>query len=581
MTRSKSKTEVKATTDICRFCLKSKGEEKFQNIEKEKLVDGILSIEEVLTKCSKIDLNVLENYKQICVDCISKITEFHKFYEECIKSYEILLKSESELQKENATDDLQNEVVAEIDTADPFQESSDIEENDLKQEINEAPASNRSFNCPICNKAFQTISNRNTHIQSHNPAESFKCSKCEKTFKSKVYLSKHVKFVHSISEHECKICNKTFINAAKYKYHARAHDVSKQYHCKFCERSFIQIHHLQNHERIHTGLRPFLCTVCGQGFKVSCNLKLHMRVHENDRKFVCEICSKDFIQQSTYKMHMKTHSNDGQKEYQCEHCGKSFIQKSSLTVHLRIHSQEKKFECDKCDKKFIQRHQLNYHLKALHLKKEKPEIKSDAVKIENVNEKHEEKQKKILPYICTTCDKRFKVPSSLLAHTKIHNEDRKHACDQCNAKFKRREHLRIHVNGVHLKLKPFKCEICGRTFSQAGDRNIHMKSHNEDKEHTCTICDKKFRLLKALRTHARIHTGEKPFSCPFCKQSFMTYMAMAAHTEKCQVEVTSGRLFTTTTTSSEVNISESDNKITVITIPVDIPDNVVLTVPIT
>lgn len=59
----------------------------------------------------------------------------------------------------------------------------------------------------------------------------------------------------------------------------------------------------------------------------------------------------------------------------------------------------------------------------------------------------------------------------------------------------------------------------------------------------------------------------------------MTYMAMAAHTEKCQAEVTAGRLVPGSGTS------DSDKHITMITLPsrnngLETQSSVLLTVPI-
>lgn len=81
------------------------------------------------------------------------------------------------------------------------------------------------------------------------------------------------------------------------------------------------------------------------------------------------------------------------------------------------------------------------------------------------------------PYCCSLCNKGFKLPSSLSSHMKVHEEERKHVCSDCGNSFKRAEHLRIHINGVHLKQKPYACDVCNKTFAQAGDRNIHMRRH--------------------------------------------------------------------------------------------------------
>lgn len=99
---------------------------------------------------------------------------------------------------------------------------------------------------------------------------------------------------------------------------------------------------------------------------------------------------------------------------------------------------------------------------------------------------------------------------------------------QCGNSFKRAEHLRIHINGVHLKQKPYACDLCNKTFAQSGDRNIHKFRHTGEKPHQCQYCKKNFRLLKAMRAHIRIHTGEKPYACEICKMDFMTYNLLAS-----------------------------------------------------
>lgn len=170
---------------------------------------------------------------------------------------------------------------------------------------------------------------------------------------------------------------------------------------------------------------------------------------------------------------------------------------ANCVLYCKI-SGERPFKCDSCDRAFVQAQQLKYHRHSAHggpsLSKKEPPPKPSS-------------DGRIYPYCCSMCNKGFKLPSSLSSHMKIHNEERKHVCSQCGNSFKRAEHLRIHVNGVHLKKKPYTCEYCPKTFAQSGDRNIHRLRHTHEKNHQCTYCKKMFRLPKALRAHSRIHTS--------------------------------------------------------------------------
>lgn len=206
-------------------------------------------------------------------------------------------------------------------------------------------------------------------------------------------------------------------------------------------------------------------------------------------------------------MHMRQHT--GVRPYQCEHCGKNFIQKSSLTVHLRVHTGERPYNCTSCNKAFVQAQQLKYHYHSAHGQGSPPNVKAsmDTTKynedVEILDNNSDEDVLSIItpdisknsnsgtkscrssksdirafPYVCQVCNKGFKIPSSLSSHMKIHLEgiicvfilinykiiipvfvERKYVCTQCSSTFKRAEHLRIHIRGVHLKEKPYSCDV--------------------------------------------------------------------------------------------------------------------------
>lgn len=124
--------------------------------------------------------------------------------------------------------------------------------NLLEEHIKNLHPHGKRHLCPICNKSFPSVSNRNTHIQSHNMQNTFVCNQCNQGFKSSVYLSKHKK-THDICENVCPICSQKFYNLAKFEYHLKAHEDKKKYQCQYCDKSYMQFHHKANHERTHTG----------------------------------------------------------------------------------------------------------------------------------------------------------------------------------------------------------------------------------------------------------------------------------------------------------------------------------------
>ena len=70
---------------------------------------------------------------------------------------------------------------------------------------------------------------------------------------------------------------------------------------------------------------------------------------------------------------------------------------------------------------------------------------------------------------------------------------KKCVCDFCGTCFRHKSELQHHVNGVHLKLKPFQCESCELSFTLNGDLKKHVKEvHQKLKAHKCEYCSASF-----------------------------------------------------------------------------------------
>lgn len=85
-------------------------------------------------------------------------------------------------------------------------------------------------------------------------------------------------------------------------------------------------------------------------------------------------------------------------------------------------------------------------------------------------------KKEIRQHTCVTCNKSYRLQSSLDKHLKSPCELRPYKCDICAKAFKRPDHLKAHCR-MHTGERPFLCDLCGKSFRQKN----HLQRHSERK----------------------------------------------------------------------------------------------------
>ncbi|XP_029596501.1 zinc finger protein 235-like [Salmo trutta] len=93
-------------------------------------------------------------------------------------------------------------------------------------------------------------------------------------------------------------------------------------------------------------------------------------------------------------------------------------------------------------------------------------------------------------------------------------------CDICEKTFHANCLLKRHI-AVHNKPKgPFKCDICAKTFRLNCILTHHMQTHSKEKPFSCKVCGKKFSSKTNLKSHEFVHAEVKPFTCLTCGRGF-------------------------------------------------------------
>lgn len=75
----------------------------------------------------------------------------------------------------------------------------------------------------------------------------------------------------------------------------------------------------------------------------------------------------------------------------------------------------------------------------------------------------------------------------------------------CGSEYATKFNLKRHVESVHMRLKKFKCQICGILFSSKQSLKEHFHIHMGSMPFKCVTCNKSFRQASQLSLHKRIH----------------------------------------------------------------------------
>ncbi|XP_014825774.1 PREDICTED: zinc finger protein 107-like isoform X4 [Poecilia mexicana] len=146
----------------------------------------------------------------------------------------------------------------------------------------------------------------------------------------------------------------------------------------------------------------------------------------------------------------------------------------------------------------------------------------------SVSESQSDTGTKKRPFKCDICGRCYTQHYKLKNHYRTHTVERLFSCEICGKGFSRLRDLNRHKR-IHTGEKPFSCQSCGKSFSQISNLNRHKKIHTGEKPFSCQSCGKNFSRFSHLDRHNKIHTGEKPFSCQSCGKNFSQICHLNRH----------------------------------------------------
>ncbi|XP_051918592.1 uncharacterized protein LOC127599013 [Hippocampus zosterae] len=164
----------------------------------------------------------------------------------------------------------------------------------------------RPFPCARCGKSFPDARGLKRHGHVHCNGRLHICQQCGKGFVYGFGLNKHLQMVHGKRKpFVCQLCNKAFFTKRDVETHIRTHTGEKPYHCHLCEKKFVRSVELNAHLRWHRGEKRHWCPYCGKGFFDQNNLKRHKYIHTGEKPHSCPHCPKHFTQSGHLKKHVK------------------------------------------------------------------------------------------------------------------------------------------------------------------------------------------------------------------------------------------------------------------------------------
>lgn len=280
-----------------------------------------------------------------------------------------------------------------------------------------------------------------------------------------------------------------------------------------------------------------LCDICKKIIS-KLNWARHRKGHFPEKMTACQFCPQKFSRTDTLKKHERhIHANLLVK---CTFCDKKFTDKSAVSAHVRsVHEPNKstKGSSKRSYATMIGRDEVTLKCNVITSKSNKKTSRKRKIISSKGTEANEVKSMQTSGK-CIMETENTNLTSRSTNEAK-HGIEKKFGCTKCSRKYSTNWN-RLRHEQSHISLqRPFKCDICEKTYIWKQDLNRHKLNHLHRK-YKCKICHKVLSRRDNLRNHMQsVHQQELPLfrsnclsraaKCDTCSKTFRSKQSLVQH----------------------------------------------------
>lgn len=393
------------------------------------------------------------------------------------------------------------------------------------------------FQCNICGKENSNALALKSHLRSHTSPKKYSCAECGKAFRLATQLSTHKRvhlarrakeqsyrkvdmeysapenrdvFVNDhqdhLSEHSTSVGISTESSPSEDKpdviYNAQLETsddaVERPFRCDLCDKSYIHHRSLTNHKKTHQ-VGMFECTVCFKLFNNMAALYSHQRTHKSRSE--TDHSSIDGLYTGTPLDQFSPQSQDAPVNF-CHLCQVLYPNDEEFQEHIQMHnSSSLSFGLQET---LSENHNLSYDNSIA-----SPESNFYVSPVNNIPsvasiDNHgdfDQTQDNIRSngHVYLDCsDNQTPSSNSTQGEPPVMDTDTLSPTLMPETE---------ETSAVDSDERPFKCQICGKSYRHSGSLINHKRSHQVG-IYQCSICRKNYPHLAALKSHLRLHKAQ-------------------------------------------------------------------------